>query len=543
MARMILNPGKPDERVFRLRDGVNTVGRTKANDIFVLHKSLSRQHARITNEGGEWSIEDLGSKNGTFVDGVRVDKRALGNAHYVKCGDVVFSFVSGSDKPSVRPPASASPTLVCDLKNDPAHRSLKQLLTMHGAAPITGGTALNLSGATGEARAREKLQILLKVSEMLSSPASIDEVLATILELAFEILDVDRGTVLMLDDDGVPQPRVSRTRLGPARDGADSFSRQIVNYVISEGCAALFGDTQADPRIEGAGSILAQSICASMCAPLKPRDDRPPFGALYVDNLARADRFTQEDLEFLTAFANQAAVAVDNAMLSSRLAEEAVARNALLRFFPPAAIDAIMNSGSPLESIETVATVLFCDISGYTELSSKLPPRQVIQLLNAYFPVMADIVFKYEGTLEKYIGDALLAVWGAPIRTEHDSVRAVSAAVDMQVAMHRLNEHVKESRQKRGLEPSPELAIHIGINSGPVAAGNIGSKHFLQYATIGDATNVASRVCGVAKATEIVIDDGTFKKLPRGKFRTEALPLTHVKGKDEPLQLHRVHWQ
>ncbi len=127
--------------------------------------------------------------------------------------------------------------------------------------------------------------------------------------------------------------------------------------------------------------------------------------------------------------------------------------------------------------------------------------------------------------------------------TEHDSLRAVSAAVDMQAAMYELNDRWKQSRAMRGLEPGPELLIHIGINSGPVAAGNIGSEHFLQYATIGDATNVASRVCGVAEATEIVIDDGTHAKLPKGKFRTEALPPTHVKGKSEPLLLHRVLWR
>lgn len=531
MARLILKPGKPDERVFELREGTSTIGRTKANDIFVLHKSLSRQHAEIRCTDGRWAIADLGSKNGTFVDGVRVDRRGLGQAHYIKCGDVVFSFVSGETRPTG--PPVATPTSICDVRDDPARRSLEQLLTM-----VPGATALNLRASTAEERAREKLQILLKVSELLSTPASIDELLAKILDLVFQILDVDRGAVLMVDGDGVPRSRVSRTRLGASAN----FSRQVVSYVLEEGMGALFSDTRADPRIEDAASILQQSICASMCAPLKPRDDRPPFGALYVDNLTRPGGFNQEDLEFLTAFANQAAIAVDNAMLSARLAEEAVARNALMRFFPPAAIDTIVKSGAVRESIETEATALFCDISGYTALSATLPPREIIELLNAYFPVMADIVFEHEGTLEKYIGDALLAVWGAPIRTDDDSERAVSAAVAMQAAMRTLNATWRRDRLSRGLDAGPELAIHIGINSGPVAAGNIGSDHFLQYATIGDATNVASRICGVARASEIVIDDGTFRKLPPGRFRTRTLPLTAVKGKAEALRLHRVLW-
>ena len=539
MARLILNPGKPDERVFELGDeGSTSIGRTSQNDVFVLHKSLSRRHAEIQASGDGWLVVDLGSKNGTFVDGVRVSRRELGAAHYIKCGDVVFSFVA-EGRPTTVPPGSASPTMVCDVRQDPARRSLEQLLE-RGDAVKAGATALHLRAQNVDDRARDKLQILLKVSELLSTPSSIDELLARILELAFQIMDVDRGAVLMPDGDGVMRARVHKSRTGPA--GESDFSRQIVGYVMREQVAALFANTRADPRLAEAGSILQQSICASMCAPLRPRDGSP-IGALYVDNVTRAHGFNQEDLEFLTAFANQAAVAVDNALLASRLAEAAVAKSNLLRFFPPTTIDAMIESGAVLESIETEATVLFCDISGYTALSATLPPREIISLLNAYFPVMSDIVFRHEGTLEKYIGDALLAVWGAPSRTEHDALRAVSAACDMQSAMAMLNDRLRAERAARGLDAGPPLSIHIGINSGPVAAGNIGSEHFLQYATIGDATNTASRICGVAEADEIVVDDGTFRRLPPGHFRVESLAPTHVKGKAEPLVLHRIAWK
>jgi adenylate cyclase len=240
-----------------------------------------------------------------------------------------------------------------------------------------------------------------------------------------------------------------------------------------------------------------------MCAPLKARGRL--LGALYVDNLTRPDRFNQEDLEFLSAFANQAAIAVDNAVLSSKLAEEAVARSNLLRFFPPTSIEAILAGGASLEAMETEATALFCDVSGYTELSSALAPRDVIGLLNEYFPVMADVVFKHEGTLEKYIGDALLAVWGAPL-------------------------------------PRP-LAIHVGVNTGLVAAGNIGSSRYLQYATIGDATNVASRICDAAAPGEIVVDARTAQGVATAGMALESLGRVALKGKAEPEELFRVSWR
>jgi adenylate cyclase len=145
-------------------------------------------------------------------------------------------------------------------------------------------------------------------------------------------------------------------------------------------------------------------------------------------------------------------------------------------------------------------------------------------------------VFPYEGTLEKYIGDALLAVWGAPYPKEDDTERAVRAAIEMQWAVCRLNE---EWAQQRNLQ----IQIHIGINTGKVAAGNIGSEKLIQYAAIGDTTNVTSRICSLAKAGEILISQNTFDKLRGWKLPVEKLKPVWVKGKDQPLQLYRLLWE
>ncbi len=527
MTRLILNPGRPDETVFALHEGRNTIGRTKNNDVFVLHKSLSRQHACLTLTGEQAVVEDLGSKNGTFVDGVRIERRELSGAHTLKLGDLELAFLPPGEALPQAPQSGGAPTLVYDVSSDPARRSLEQMLASGERVRNPGATALALLPVRAEERASAKLQILLKVTELLSSPAPIDEVLGRILDLAFDLLDVDRGAIVLADDDTL-EPRVTKVRPGLAADA--SFSRQIVRYVLEHGVAALFADSRSDPRLADGRSILAQSICASMCAPLKTRDRL--LGVLYVDNLARPEQFTSEDLEFLSAFANQAAIAIDNAMLSARLAQEAVSRNNLLRFFPPTAIEAIMQGGGEVAAIETEATVLFSDISGFTALSAKRSPSEIIAMLNAYFPVMADIVFRHEGTLEKYIGDALLAVWGAPFSHADDAARAVRAAVDMQRVMTDL---CAREQLLTG------LAIHIGVNSGVVAAGNIGSEHYLQYATIGDATNVASRICGVATAGEIVNDERTAERLGK-EWSLEPLGPVQVKGKEQPLSLHRVSW-
>jgi len=189
--------------------------------------------------------------------------------------------------------------------------------------------------------------------------------------------------------------------------------------------------------------------------------------------------------------------------------------------------------------VETEVTALFSDISGFTEMASQMQPRQVIELLNEYFKVMVeDIVFRFEGTLEKYIADALLAVWGSPYRQDDDAHRALQAAIAMQWAMSELNDKWRKEGRYR------QIQIHIGLNTGLVAAGNIGSDKLIQYTNIGDTMNVASRICNVAKAGEIVISQATLDTVKKiVPPPVEALPPVMVKGKSQPLQLYKVLWQ
>jgi adenylate cyclase len=375
--------------------------------------------------------------------------------------------------------------------------------------------------------------VLLEVSQLLSTPVELDALLERIVDLAFQILDVDRGALLTADGPTAElAPRVVR---GAGSKGGPFHSTSVVGWVRSTGAAGLFSDVRNDPRVVGAVSVIAQSICSSMCAPLRGRDGL--LGVLYVDNVTTPGRFGSEDLEFLGAFASQAALAIDAARLRQRLEHEAVVRSNFLRFFPPAAMRRIEEAGGEiLGAIETEVTALFADISGFTELSSNLQPRQVVDLLNAYFPVMSDIVFRNEGTLEKYIGDALMAVWGAPFPHEDDADRAVLAAVEMQRAMRGLSLAWHERLGR-------PVAIHIGLNTGPVAAGNIGSETYIQYATVGDATNVAARLCGAAAAGEILISEQTRARLRNVSCPLVPLPPVSVKGKSKPISVCRLDWE
>lgn len=518
MPRLLLNPGRADERSFELSPGPNTIGRAEDNTVFLLQGSLSRHHAQVevTDDGAV--LKDLGSTNGTFVDGERIESVPLSGSEEIRCGGVPFRYVP--DQP--RTDDESRPTHSRAIDADLTRLSMRDLLE----TPMRGPRA-----------AEERLRILLKVSQLLASPGQIDDVLERVLDLALEILDIDRAAILMAEPEtGHLIPRVIKTRPGISSTGP-IYSQHIVNYVRDNEVAALFGDAQADPRLAPAHSVLHQSICGSMCAPLKPRDR--VLGVLYVDNLSAPDRFRKNDLDFLSAFANQAAVAIENSSLFGELERQAVARNNLLRFFPPATASRIMEGDDLLlEGRETEVTALFADLCGFTELSAGLSPREVLQLLNAYFPVVSEVVFRHEGTLEKYIGDALLAVWGAPFRNDDDPHRAVQAAVEMQTALGQLNQELRQQSGGRA-----DLKIHIGLNTGLVAAGNVGSERYIQYATLGDATNMASRICDLAGPDEIYLSEATLERLGGHlEWPVEDLGPVEVKGRDEPLQLFKLCW-
>ena len=401
---LIMNPGLLTEKVLPLPEGPTTIGRTDENSVCVLHASLSRRHARLERQGGQVVLVDLNSKNGTFVNDTRVERHELRAGESFRCGEVTFKLMASAGEPK--------PAHVQGLQTRFSPASMADLL-LSERTPGSSSILKLRQAPKVDSRAAEKLQVLLKVSQLLSSLGPIDELLERIIQLVFQILEVDRAAILLVDPtDGTLRPRVARLSSGELPSGP-FYSHQIIDYVRTCSVAALFADAMQDPRLEGASSVMLQAIHASLCVPLKPRDE--VLGVLYVDNLSQANRFTEEDLEFLTAFGNQAAIALETAMLSQRLAEEAVLRNTYLRFFPPTVIKKLQSTGgAPLERVETEVTVLFSDISGFTSMSSTLHPMQVMDLLNEYFPVMADIVFRHEGTLEKYIGDALMAIWGAP---------------------------------------------------------------------------------------------------------------------------------
>jgi class 3 adenylate cyclase len=182
--------------------------------------------------------------------------------------------------------------------------------------------------------------------------------------------------------------------------------------------------------------------------------------------------------------------------------------------------------------VETVVTALFCDICGFTGIAAQLSPRAVLELLNTYFPVISQIVQRHGGTLEKYIGDAILAIWGAPRASDDDVVQAVAAAVEIQKAVREL-----------GTSATSPLEVHIGLNSGPAVAANIGAEALSQFVIVGDTTNLASRVCNLAGPGEIVLSRGTVDALAgRSPWPLGERQETPIKGRGDLVEIYKLEW-
>jgi adenylate cyclase len=258
------------------------------------------------------------------------------------------------------------------------------------------------------------------------------------------------------------------------------------------------------------------------------------LGLLYVDSVTAANSFSDEDLQFLVAFSGLVAIGVRNSRYAEQVRREALVRSNFERYFAPniAAEIAQQEAVVPLGGERRPITILFSDIRGFTAMAETMGPDAIARLLTEYFSEMVEIIFEHGGTLDKFVGDAIMALWGTPIAHADDPDRALRAAVAMQQGVARLNE-------QWALAGRPEIGVGIGINYGEVFAGNIGSHRRLEYTVIGDAVNVANRICSEAAPGEILVSEALCQVV-KDQAEYEYLPAMALRGRIRSVQVYRV---
>jgi adenylate cyclase len=500
-----------ESRRYRLTPGETIAGRAPTCDLVLDDVSVSRRHARFSVSGSGCVVSDLGGRNGTFRNGEPITTAILNDGDRILLGKFPLTLESSADD---------------QLELNEHHTLIEAPGTIY--RPVV---ELGTIGRAGGADGGRFLRLMADVARTLVGNCPVGEVLAHVVQLAFDTCPAERAFVILRDDaTGTLVPRVASTRSGADIRSA-SISRTIVNRVMTDRVALLANDAQVDSRIGPSESVVAQQVRAFMCAPLW--HDRDVIGVLYLD-ASLSQRFSATDLDLMTSLSNFAAVAIEQARLASRVQEETRFREKLQRYHSPAVVSRIFESGgdvdAPFLAQEREISVLFADIVGFTSRSEGMTPAQTTQLLNGFFGRMTDVVFEHEGTLDKYIGDALMAVFGAPLDQPDHATRAVSTARQMQLALAKFNAE----------SGAASLQVRMGIHSGLAMAGDIGSLRRREYTVLGDTVNIASRLeSSIAKPGQIVISGATRERLD-SSVPLRSLGEVAIRGRHEPVEVWEV---
>ena len=218
----------------------------------------------------------------------------------------------------------------------------------------------------------------------------------------------------------------------------------------------------------------------------------------------------------------------------AKLERDAATRERFQRLLSPDLAERVVSGELKVEKggKDRVATVLFVDIRGFSTISENNRASEVLRLLNEYYEVLVEVVFRHEGTVDKFIGDEMMVIWGAPVVHDDDPHRAVMAALEMKSALAEFN-------RKSLITGQPEIKFGIGISTGNLVAGYIGSSHTMSYSVIGDTVNTAARLCSSAQSDQILISENTWN-LVKHRFDADPLGQIHARGKFKPVNAFAV---
>ncbi len=505
---------------------------------------------------------------------------------------------------------------------------------------------------TSQISEREELAALYNVSHAIGSSLDLTQVLNEVMDQIIQLTGAERSFLMLVDpDSGALEYRAARN-MDRETIGSSTFeiSRSIVSQVATTGDPIVTTNAQMDPRFKSQESVIGYNLRSILCVPLRARGRIT--GVIYADNRILTGLFSDDDRDLLVAFANQAAIAIENArlfesvsnakklmdnifasiasgvittdvqeqiILFNRAAERVLHRPAtsvigscFTQVLPPSLVselqpqvDAVKKQGepvigvekelslperghvilrtslSPLKDAENVTqgvaivvddlteqrrlearyqmfqrylspavierlpldpselklggqrqaiTSLFADIRGFTDYSRQHGPEALVEVLNQYLDIGAQAILDEDGTLDKILGDCVVAIFNAPLPQEDHVLRAVRAALKIQEGVARLHER---------LPPASHLYYGVGINTGDAVVGNIGTEHQMNYTAIGSSVNLASRLQSAAGPGQILLSPATYQQI-EAHVQARKLPPMSIKGFNEVVTVYEL---
>jgi adenylate cyclase len=556
----------------------NSLGRHPSNTIQLLDKIVSKEHCVIEKRGDAFWLRDLGSLNGTYINGERVvGEQRLKHGDDIALGTTRARYDDGSAPlPALAPTAlepvpaagwqpagpgaaarPADPRAPPETSSPGFAPAMQQPGVLRAGGPPSIPLTSTRIDVTDKARAigtqiaatqkgflpydqvagnQQQLSAdyeRLRLSHELSREIALERDLATLLNkillTIFKFVRADRGVIFLMEHEELLPGASLR------RDGTDqpiSVSSTILNHVIKERATVLTHDAAMDFAASKGKSMILNRISSAIVAPLLHNNDI--LGVLWLDSETLA-QFQPKDMEIVTAIAAQAAMFIEINILGKKIEQEIVNRERFSRLLSPNIAQRVLSGELEVKKggqLVTECTIFNSDIRGFTSMSEKERPESIVEMLNEYFEQMVEILFKYEGTLDKFMGDGIMALWGAPVAHPDDALRSVSCAIEQMEMLGKFNRKRMEMNQ-------PPLAVGIGVHTGPVVAGYIGSSKALSYTVIGDTANTSARLCGVAAPGQILVSETTLARLG-GKFEWDELPPATLKNKEKPFRVFNV---
>ncbi len=502
------------------------IGRVIDNDIYFNDENISRHHAEITRTEDGYLFTDLNSCNGTLLHGRRISEKLLSHGDTLTLGsDITLTFI---DKLS----EIYQENSVQITSNPISVKAIQDRLKIGDEDAF-----LPADQITDDVDWREDYEKLRLGNELLMQHGiqyDLNDNIESIAHKLLEIFPADRCAVLLIDsktDKLFPMTvQLQRGVKGPL-----SISRSIAEEVRNTHSALLVADVRNDERFSISHSLLLQEVQTVLCAPLIY--DNNFYGIIHLDSLKDAMVFNRRDLHLLTSLSTHIATVIANTKLIQSIEKDVRDKTQLARLLPPSIIQKIKSGEIKLDTeagqLKEV-TILFADICGFTNMAQNASAAKTVALLNEYFELIVSVVFQYGGTVDKLIGDEVMVLFGALTDVKFAEDRAIRCAF----MMHGVLELLNKKRIAKGEEP---IEISIGINTGVVVVGAIGSSQAMQYTCIGNAVNIASRLTSAAKAKETIISEETFNRLTqKPKFR--MLPPMTLKGIETAVQLYAV-WE
>lgn len=502
---------------------------------------------------------------------------------------------------------------------------------------------------------REDLLALARISQVINSSLDLDDVLRIVMDTIVRLTGAERGFLVLIDQQGTPIIRIARNwEKETIEEGDSAISLTVVRRVLEDGTPVLTTNAREDPRFDNQESVIALNLRSILCVPLKSKGEI--IGAIYADNRVRTGLFTESEKKILTAFANQAAVAIENARLfeslrqtlsevvelknlmddvftsiasgvittdlddrivmANRAAEVifGLSRQDLLnkrideiplldelnilrhisgvrqdnrqivalqtsatsptrgaltlrfnlspllngngqahgvaivvdditetrrleaqrRLFERMVSPQVINQLDPdqldLGGTRTEITTLFADLRGFTSLSERHPPETLVSLLNRYLGAATEAILEEEGTIDKFMGDAIMAFFNAPIPQRDHILRAARAAAKITRSANTI---------RMELSPEFQLSWGIGIHTGEAVLGLVGTQRRLEYTAIGDSVNIAKRLQENAGEMQILISAQVYEAI-KDHVSARKVASVVVRGRTEPVQVYEL---